>query len=62
MTLLREIELLLAETGLSPSQFGRKAMGDPRLIADLRRGRELRPCSEERLRLFMARARREAQA
>jgi len=41
--LLPLIERHLRLTGLSATAFGREAIGDPRLVADLRRGRYLRP-------------------
>jgi len=36
MELLEQIEEYLARTRTSPSTFGRLAVGDPRLVADLR--------------------------
>jgi hypothetical protein len=39
MTLLREIEVYLRQTGLAPTTLGRKAAHDPRFVSDLRRGR-----------------------
>jgi hypothetical protein len=38
--LLHRINRFLATSGLKPSQFGRYAVRDPRLINDLRNGRE----------------------
>ena len=38
--ILRRIEKHLRATRMSPSTFGRKAVGDPRLVFDLRDGRE----------------------
>ena len=40
MHLLRRIEQHLKESGTTPSRFGRDAVRDPRLVHDLRRGRE----------------------
>lgn len=40
MTLLRQIEIFLRETGMAPTRFGRDAVRDPRLVFDMRRGRE----------------------
>lgn len=40
MMLLRRIELYLRESGIPPTRFGREAVRDPRLVHDLRRGRE----------------------
>ena len=36
------------------TQFGRRAVNDPNLLRDLRRGRELRPATAARIRRFMA--------
>lgn len=36
---LSDIERFLALTGISPSKFGRMALGDPRFVFDLRNGR-----------------------
>lgn len=43
MTLLRKIELYLRVSGMAPTRFGRTVAGDPRLVFDLRRGREAGP-------------------
>lgn len=39
MSLLRRIEIHLRARQMTPSRFGREAVRDPRLVADLRRGR-----------------------
>ncbi|PZU58842.1 MAG: hypothetical protein DI547_08680 [Sphingobium sp.] len=38
--LLRTIERFLKETGMPPTRFGRAAVRDPRLVLDMRNGRE----------------------
>lgn len=38
--LLMRIEAFLRRSGIPPTRFGREALHDPRLIHDLRRGRE----------------------
>lgn len=53
MELLEQIEEYLARTQTSPSTFGRLAVGDPRLVADLKSGRRPRRRTEERLRGYM---------
>jgi hypothetical protein len=53
MELLEQIEEYLAQTRTSPSTFGRLAVGDPRLVADLKSGRRLRRRTEERLRDYL---------
>ena len=45
--ILRQVELYLRRSGMSATTFGRRVARDPRLVHDLRRGREL----GERLRL-----------
>lgn len=42
MPLLRLVEIFLRETGMPRTRFGRLSAGDPRLVDDLRRGREPR--------------------
>lgn len=39
MCLLSDIDGYLARTGLAETTFGRRAVNDPRLVGDLRRGR-----------------------
>lgn len=50
MTLLRAIENCLRETRIPPSRFGRDSVRDPRLVHDLRRGRQPGPAMERRVR------------
>lgn len=40
MELLRRIERHLIATNTPPTRFGRSAVRDPRLVHDMRRGRE----------------------
>lgn len=54
MELLEQVESYLARTKVPPSRFGRLAVGDPRLVADLRSGRRLRPGTQERLEQYLA--------
>lgn len=53
-TLLREIERHLRHTGVHGTRFGRDAVGDPRLVGDLRNGREPRPAMTARILAFIA--------
>ncbi len=55
MTLLRQIEAYLRATGIAPARFGREAMGDPRFVFDLRKGRTPRPETEARIGAWIAR-------
>jgi len=51
--LLREVEKFLNRSKIAPTRFGRDAVGDPRFVFDLRRGREPRPGTEKRVRAFL---------
>jgi hypothetical protein len=50
----REIELFLRRTGMRPARFGRLAARDPKLVFDVRAGREMRATLIRRLRDFIA--------
>ena len=52
--LLSEIEVFRARHGMSKSRFGEGALGDPRLVFDLEKGRELRRSTEGKVRRWMA--------
>jgi hypothetical protein len=54
MHINRLVERFLEETDLSPTKFGRLVAHDPRLVLDMRNGREVRARMERRLRLYMA--------
>jgi 2,4-dienoyl-CoA reductase-like NADH-dependent reductase (Old Yellow Enzyme family) len=45
----RRVERFLRRSGMSATRFGRTALRDPRFVFDLRRGRELRPPTEQRV-------------
>ena len=51
--IVREIEKFLARTGLAPTRFGRLAASDPRLVFDLRNGRDPRKRMVRRIEHFM---------
>ena len=53
MELLEQIEAYLEQSGVSPSTFGRLAVGDPRLVADLKAGRRPRQHTTDRLLNFL---------
>jgi hypothetical protein len=54
MHINRIVERFLHEHDMPPTVFGRLAARDPRLVLDMRMGREVRPEMAERLRIFMA--------
>jgi hypothetical protein len=51
--LLRTVENFLKLSNMPPTRFGREAVRDPRFVFDLRRGREPRPRTVERVRAFL---------
>jgi hypothetical protein len=51
--LIRDVERFLAQTGMAVTKFGRLAAHDPRLVGDLRNGREPRPSLRSRIEHFM---------
>ena len=57
MTMLRTVEKFLAETGMAPTRFGRQSVRDPRIVLDMRKGREPSERMCRRLAHFMARHR-----
>lgn len=48
------VERFLREQNLPPTKFGRLAARDPRLVLDMRMGREVRPEMEIKLRHYIA--------
>jgi hypothetical protein len=55
MSLLFRITQYCRRTGMPPTRFGRLAVNDPRLVGDLKRGREVGPDLEGRVVAFIAR-------
>jgi hypothetical protein len=53
MLLQRRIEHFLQRSGMPPARFGRNAVRDPRFVFDLRRGRELRPATAQRIKAYL---------
>jgi hypothetical protein len=54
MSVLRKIERYLKETAMPPTRFGRLAVRDPRLVGDLKNGREPGPRLVARIEAFLA--------
>ena len=53
MTVLGMIERYLRATRMPETKFGRLAVNDPRLVGDLRNGREVRPRTAARIAAFI---------
>jgi hypothetical protein len=53
MHINRKIEKFLDQYDYPPSKFGRMVAGDPRLVRDMRQGRELRAQMIARAEAFM---------
>jgi len=56
MSVLRTIEVYLRHSAMPPTRFGRLAVNDPRVVGDLRRGREPRADTVARIKAFIERA------
>ena len=54
MELLFAIDRYLRGTGMPPTKFGRLSVNDPRLVGDLRRGRQPGPVVAARVQAFIA--------
>jgi len=50
---LSAVEEFLKSAGVSPTAFGRDALGDPGFVFDLRNGRRLWPETAEKVRDFI---------
>jgi hypothetical protein len=53
VTLLRRIERFLHRSGMRPTRFGRDSVHDPRLVFDMRMGREPRSDTTARISQFL---------
>jgi hypothetical protein len=54
MSLLHAIEACLRASDIPPSRFGRDSVQDPRLVHDLRRGRQPGRKVEQRVRTYIS--------
>ena len=54
MHLRKQIEAYLKASGTPATRFGREAVLDPRLVHDMRRGREIGPRVAKRIIAFIA--------
>lgn len=61
MHLLWSIERYLRKSGVTPTRFGRDAVGDPRFVMDLRNGREPRAQTIDRVSRYLSARHPEAQ-
>jgi hypothetical protein len=53
MYINRQIERFLKDHDLPATKFGRLVAGDPRLVLDMRQGREVRPPMQIKILAFM---------
>lgn len=53
MHLLRDVEKFLKASQISAARFGREVMRDPRFVFDLRKGREPRRATVNRVRAYL---------
>ena len=54
MAILGKVERYLRKHGMPATKFGRLAVRDPRLVGDLRNGRELRTRTLARVEAFLS--------
>ncbi|NML06006.1 hypothetical protein [Sphingomonas sp. G-3-2-10] len=54
MAILRKIQKFLKHSGMPQTKFGRLSVNDPRLVGDLRNGREPGPRMVRRIETFLA--------
>ena len=54
MKLLDRIEKHLKQRHMSPTRFGRRAVGDPRFVLDLRAGRRPRLRTRKKVEIYLA--------
>lgn len=54
MHLQTVIEKYLRHSGTPPTRFGREAVGDPRFVLDLRKGREPREATVRKVAAYIA--------
>ncbi len=57
----RLVERFLRDHNLPPTKFGRLAVCDPRLVSDMRNGRQVRENTRHRIEKFMQSYRRTSQ-
>ena len=53
MYINRKVERFLRQHDIPATRFGRMVAGDPRLVLDMRNGRQLRPDLADRVEAFM---------
>ncbi len=54
MDIRERIRRYLELTGIPDTRFGREAVGDPRLVSDMRLGRQLGPRVRRRIERYLA--------
>jgi hypothetical protein len=55
MDLRRRVEKYLRQSGRTATSFGREVLGDPCFVFDLRKGRQLRPPTANRVSAWLDR-------
>lgn len=58
MHMLRMVEKFLREHNIAPTKFGRMVAGDPRLVLDMRMGREVRAPMQSKIIAFIENAKK----
>lgn len=50
---LADVEAFLASSGMTPTAFGHKALNDPTLVHELRKGRECKRATRARIKEYI---------
>lgn len=53
MYMLRMVEKFLQDHDIAPTKFGRIVAKDPRLVLDMRMGREVRPAMQRKIKSYI---------
>lgn len=53
MHMLRMVEKFLRDQDIAPTKFGRIVAKDPRLVLDMRMGREVRPAMQHKIKSYI---------
>ncbi len=59
---LAEVETFISATGITPTAFGVKALNDPTLVHEMRKGRECKRATRAKIREFIQHSNKAAAA
>jgi hypothetical protein len=62
LNIIYEVERFLTEQGIPPTKLGRIVAHDPRLVLDMRNGRQVRPKMQRKLLDYMSTCQRTSES